>query len=64
MKANEIRDLSNEDLVEMAGLEIRYLAFNTNAPTVKNKAVRQAMAQLINRGEIVSKVYGTQAEPL
>ncbi|MHC3472072.1 ABC transporter substrate-binding protein [Streptomyces sp. 7R007] len=55
---------SKADLVEMAGLEIRYLAFNTNAPTVKNKAVRQAMAQVINRGELVSKVYGTQAEPL
>ncbi|MGI5453315.1 ABC transporter substrate-binding protein [Streptomyces sp. CA-249302] len=54
----------NADLVEMSGLEIRYLAFNTDAATVKNKAVRQAMAQLINRGEIVSKVYGTQAEPL
>ncbi|MEU2731498.1 ABC transporter substrate-binding protein [Streptomyces griseoviridis] len=52
------------DLVEMAGLEIRYLAFNTNAPTVKNKAVRQAMAELINRPELVAKVYGSQAEPL
>ncbi|MFI1770072.1 ABC transporter substrate-binding protein, partial [Streptomyces sp. NPDC020800] len=55
---------ANVDLVDMPGLEIRYLAFNTNAPTVKSKAVRQAMAQLIDRGEIVSKVYGTQAEPL
>ncbi|MGW3291585.1 ABC transporter substrate-binding protein [Streptomyces sp. NPDC001002] len=54
----------NVDLVEMAGLEIRYLAFNTNAPTVKTKAVREAMAQLINRAELVSKVYGSQAEPL
>ncbi|MFJ3305715.1 ABC transporter substrate-binding protein [Streptomyces sp. NPDC086549] len=54
----------NVDLVEMAGLEIRYLAFNTNAPTVKTKAVRQAIAQVINRGELVSKVYGSQAEPL
>ena len=52
------------DLVEMPGLEIRYLAFNTNAPTVKSTAVRQAMAQIINRSELVSKVYGTQAEPL
>ncbi|WP_405556927.1 ABC transporter substrate-binding protein [Streptomyces sp. NBC_01171] len=52
------------DLVDMPGLEIRYLAFNTAAPTVKDKAVRQAMAQVINRGELVSKVYGTQAEPL
>ncbi|KUN84924.1 peptide-binding protein [Streptomyces bungoensis] len=54
----------NADLVDMPGLEIRYLAFNTNAPSVKDKAVRQAMAQLINRGELVSKVYGTQAQPL
>ena len=48
----------------MPGLEIRYLAFNTDAPSVKDKAVRQAMAQVINRGELVSKVYGSQAEPL
>ncbi|MFI9806995.1 ABC transporter substrate-binding protein [Streptomyces sp. NPDC052301] len=54
----------NVDLVDMPGLEIRYLAFNTDAPSVKSKAVRQAMAQLINRGELVSKVYGTQAEAL
>ncbi|MGW2487189.1 ABC transporter substrate-binding protein [Streptomyces sp. NPDC001606] len=55
---------SKVDLVDMPGLEIRYLAFNTDAPSVKSKAVRQAMAQVINRGELVSKVYGTQAEPL
>ncbi|MEU2224059.1 ABC transporter substrate-binding protein [Streptomyces sp. NPDC018347] len=54
----------NVGLVDMPGLEIRYLAFNTNAPSVKSKAVRQAMAQIIDRGELVSKVYGTQAEPL
>ena len=28
----------------MPGLEIRYLGFNTNDPSVKSKAVRQAMA--------------------
>ncbi|MER6565877.1 ABC transporter substrate-binding protein [Streptomyces sp. NPDC001093] len=54
----------NADLVDMPGLEIRYLAFDTNASSVKSKAVRQAMAQLIDRAELVSKVYGTQAEPL
>ncbi|MFF3908876.1 ABC transporter substrate-binding protein [Streptomyces sp. NPDC001848] len=69
MDPDQIRKLQNAthgnvNLVEMPGLEIRYLAFNTDAPTVKNKAVRQAMAQVINRGELVSKVYGTEAEPL
>jgi peptide/nickel transport system substrate-binding protein len=54
----------NVDLVEMPGLEIRYLAFNTNDPGVKTKAVRQAMAQIINRSELVSKVYGSAAQPL
>jgi peptide/nickel transport system substrate-binding protein len=52
------------DLVQMPGLEIRYLAFNTDAPTVRNKAVRQAMAQIINRAELVAKVYGDEAQPL
>ncbi|MFD3622865.1 ABC transporter substrate-binding protein [Streptomyces sp. NPDC058676] len=69
MSPEQINKLTNAtdgdiDIVETAGLEIRYLGFDTNAPTVKSKAVRQAMAQLINRSELVSKVYGSQAEPL
>ncbi|MEU9101830.1 ABC transporter substrate-binding protein [Streptomyces sp. NPDC048361] len=52
------------NLVEMPGLEIRYLGFNTDDPAVKNKAVRQAMAQSIDRSTLVSKVYGQSAEPL
>ncbi|MER5718509.1 ABC transporter substrate-binding protein [Streptomyces sp. NPDC002132] len=63
-KLSDAGGANKESLVELAGLEIRYLAFNTSAPTVKTKAVRQAMAQLINRSELVSAVYGTQAEPL
>ncbi|MER6683885.1 ABC transporter substrate-binding protein [Streptomyces olivaceoviridis] len=60
-------DTSSDDsvhLVEMPGLEIRYLGFDTHAPTVRTKAVRQAMAQVIDRYALVSKVYGTQADPL
>ncbi|MFJ3762997.1 ABC transporter substrate-binding protein [Streptomyces sp. NPDC090080] len=57
-------DDDNVELVEMSGLEIRYLAFNTDAPTVRSKAVRQAMAQIINRDALVNEVYGSQAEPL
>ncbi|RII18767.1 putative D,D-dipeptide-binding periplasmic protein DdpA precursor [Streptomyces sp. YIM 130001] len=69
MTPKQIEQLGNSsdekiDLVEMPGLEIRYLGFTTTAPTVKNKAVRQAMAQLIDRGELASKVYGNAAEPL
>ncbi|WP_416984175.1 ABC transporter substrate-binding protein [Streptomyces sp. T028] len=63
-KLSEASADSDIDLVELAGLEIRYLAFNTDAPAVKTKAVRQAMAQVINRAELVSQVYGSQAEAL
>lgn len=51
-------------LTEMPGLAIRYLGFDTEDPAVRNKAVRQAMAQVIDRGQIASEVYGTTAEPL
>ncbi|WP_030867286.1 ABC transporter substrate-binding protein [Streptomyces sp. NRRL S-37] len=69
MSPEQIEELGNAtddeiELVESPGLEIRYLAFNTEAPTVKDKAVRQAMAQVINRSELIGNVYGSQAEPL
>ncbi|GFM96166.1 peptide-binding protein [Streptomyces fulvorobeus] len=51
-------------LTEMPGLAISYLGFDTDAPAVKDKAVRQAMAQVIDRGAIASQVYGSTAEPL
>ncbi|WP_137990363.1 ABC transporter substrate-binding protein [Streptomyces vilmorinianum] len=52
------------DLTEVPGLEIRYLGFNTAAPSVRDKAVRQAMAAVVDRGALVSKVYGPAAKPL
>ncbi|MFI9647007.1 ABC transporter substrate-binding protein [Streptomyces sp. NPDC052040] len=69
MSPEQIRKLQNDttgdvNLVEMPGLEIRYLAFNTDAATVKSKAVREAMAQVIDRNALVSKVYGSQAQAL
>lgn len=69
MSPEQIKDLSenpkeNIRLTEMPGLEIRYLGFNTNDPSVKNKAVRQAMAAVIDRGQIAGQVYGATAEPL
>ena len=55
---------AGEQLLEVPGQEIRYLAFDTNDPVVKNKAVRQAIASIINRGELVQKVYGSIYDPL
>ncbi|GGZ87120.1 peptide-binding protein [Streptomyces subrutilus] len=51
-------------LVPLPGLEIRYLGFNTNAPVVKEKAVRQALAAAVDRNAVISKVYGKAVTPL
>ncbi|MGW6459540.1 ABC transporter substrate-binding protein [Streptomyces sp. NPDC055078] len=70
MSPEQIKDMIDKprdgiELTELPGLSIQYLAFNTNDPAVKDKAVRQAMAAIIDRGQIASEVYGSAtAEPL
>ncbi|MEV6398843.1 ABC transporter substrate-binding protein [Streptomyces sp. NPDC051907] len=69
MSPGQIKELSENptegvELTEVPGLEIRYLAFDTEDPSVKNKAVRQAMAAVVDRGQIAGQVYGATAEPL
>ncbi|WEH26562.1 ABC transporter substrate-binding protein [Streptomyces sp. AM 3-1-1] len=49
--------------MEMPGLETHYIIFDTSNPAT-TKPVRQAVAQLVDRGEIASKVYSPVAEPL
>ncbi|MFD2011121.1 ABC transporter substrate-binding protein [Streptomyces narbonensis] len=51
-------------LVESTGADIRYLVFNTQDPTVAKLAVRKAIAQIVDRDELVNKVYQGTAEPL
>ncbi|KIF73700.1 peptide-binding protein [Streptomyces sp. 150FB] len=60
----QVKPIDGINLTELPGQEIRYLAFNTNAPVVKEKAVRQAMAASIDRGDLISKVYDGVADPL
>ncbi|MCK7623118.1 ABC transporter substrate-binding protein [Streptomyces sp. RS10V-4] len=48
----------------MPGQEIRYIAFNTKDPAVSSKAVRQAMAQVVNRSQLIRDVYGYTGDPL
>ncbi|MFD9337620.1 ABC transporter substrate-binding protein [Streptomyces sp. NPDC060028] len=71
LSAVQIKDLQTPasrnagvQVVENVGAEIRYLVFNPKDPQVAKPAVRQAIAQVIDRGEIVSKVYQGTAEPL
>ncbi|WP_093801635.1 ABC transporter substrate-binding protein [Streptomyces sp. Wb2n-11] len=69
LQPGQIKDLLENppegiDLVEMPGLEIRYLGFDIEDSTVKSKAVRQALASVVDRGQLASTVYPATAEPL
>ncbi|MGA5408663.1 ABC transporter substrate-binding protein [Streptomyces lavendulocolor] len=69
MSPEQVKDLNDNPkpgirITEVPGLEIRYLGFNTEAPSVKDKAVRQAMAAVVDRNQLAGKVYGSTATPL
>ncbi|MEE1755497.1 ABC transporter substrate-binding protein [Streptomyces sp. SP18CS02] len=71
LTAEEVVDLrerkpANEglQLVESTGADIRYLVFNAKDPSVSKLAVRQAIAQIVDRDALVAKVYQGTAEPL
>ncbi|MFD7263117.1 ABC transporter substrate-binding protein [Streptomyces sp. NPDC059874] len=71
LSATEVLDLQSPashglgvQVVENVGSEIRYLVFNPKDPSVAKLPVRQAIAQVIDRGTLVSKVYQGTAEPL
>ncbi|NJP52166.1 peptide-binding protein [Streptomyces sp. SBST2-5] len=51
-------------LVEGTGADISYLVFNPKHPWVGKKAVRQAIAQVVDRGAIAHKVYKDTVDPL
>jgi peptide/nickel transport system substrate-binding protein len=49
---------------KLPGPQIRYLCFETSESVFKNKLLRRAVAALINRPEILQKVYLGQNSPL
>ncbi|MFJ1754022.1 ABC transporter substrate-binding protein [Kitasatospora sp. NPDC088134] len=51
-------------VAEGAGGATRYLVFNTKNETTGNPAVRQAAAQLMNRGALAHDVYAGTVQPL
>ncbi|GAA3268167.1 ABC transporter substrate-binding protein [Streptomyces lavendulae] len=71
LSAPEIKDLQSPashnagvQVVENVGAEIRYLVLNPKDPQVAKLPVRQAIAQIVDRGALVTKVYQGTAEPL
>jgi peptide/nickel transport system substrate-binding protein len=63
---NELADGADPaiKLTEAPGTEIRYLVFNTADPTVKQLAVRTAIANLVNRQALTHDVYQRTTTPL
>ncbi|MEV1021842.1 ABC transporter substrate-binding protein [Streptomyces sp. NPDC050264] len=57
-------DATGLQLVEGAGTEISYLVFNPKDPWAGKRAVRRAVAQVVDRGAIAHKVYKDTVEPL
>jgi peptide/nickel transport system substrate-binding protein len=69
MGPDQITDLQNGTdpnikLTEAPGGEARYLFLNTTSPGLKDKAVRQAIAQVIDRQAITKDIYKRTADPL
>ncbi|GAA2342400.1 ABC transporter substrate-binding protein [Streptomyces kunmingensis] len=58
------RDAEGLQLVEGAGTEISYLVFNAKDPWAGRRAVRRAVAQVVDRGAIAHEVYKDTVEPL
>ncbi|MFF3615871.1 ABC transporter substrate-binding protein [Streptomyces sp. NPDC002580] len=51
-------------LIDGTGTEIRYLVFNPKDPWAGKRAVRRAIAQVVDRPAIVHKVYRDTVDPL
>ncbi|MFG2925071.1 ABC transporter substrate-binding protein [Streptomyces sp. NPDC048305] len=58
------KDNNGLQVVESTGADIRFLVFNPKDPAAGKPAVRQAIAQLVDRDALVAKVYRGTAEPL
>ncbi len=58
----DLKDNSDAEVIEGGGSEFRYWVFQFANPTVKEKAVRQAVAQIMDRDAITKDAYdGTTA---
>ncbi|MDR0358618.1 MAG: ABC transporter substrate-binding protein [bacterium] len=55
---------SKLSLIQVPGLDARFLDFNLKAAPVNNLAVRKAMAFLVDRGAIAKQVFNNTVEPL
>ena len=61
-----VDEMANDKVntLKLDGAFIRYVAFETSESVFKDKNLRQAFAHLMNRAEIIQKVYLGQNKPL
>ncbi|MGH8870161.1 MAG: ABC transporter substrate-binding protein [Actinomycetes bacterium] len=67
LSPTDVADLEKNndvEVVEGEGTEIRYIVFNVKLDPAKNLAVRQALAQSIDRQSIADNVYNGTVKPL
>ncbi|MGX2998140.1 ABC transporter substrate-binding protein [Streptomyces sp. JNUCC 64] len=71
LAAKDIAEIENDtstgtgiDLVPGSSAEVQHLVFNVKDPVVGKEGVRKAIAQLIDREELVHQVYDSTADPL
>jgi len=67
LSPTDINDLEGNDALTVAtgeGAEIRYWVWKTDGDVAKEVAVRQAAAQIIDRGAIAENAYDGTVEPL
>lgn len=67
LSPTDVADLKNNDAVTVAtgkGSEIRYWTWKVDGPVGKQKPVRQAAAQLIDRDAIAQDAYDGTVDPL
>jgi peptide/nickel transport system substrate-binding protein len=60
---NDLKDSGDVDVVEGEGSEFRYWVFQFANPSVKDVAVRQAVAQIIDRDTIAKDAYDGTVTP-
>jgi peptide/nickel transport system substrate-binding protein len=61
---NDLASSDSVDVIEGEGAEIRYFVWQLANPMAKEKAVRQAVAQLIDREAIAERAYQGTVDPL
>ncbi len=67
LSSTDITDLEGSDAVEVIkgeGSEIRYFVWQLDTPVGKEKATRQAVAELIDREAIAENAYAGTVDPL